>query len=99
MKEVSLPKTRVPTLQFSQTNLVSGFAGVNRFTAEATLSGKNILTWTGPAAATKMAGPPEAMSLENQYLDSLQQATRVELSGKTLTLTSPDGSTRLVFSR
>ena len=86
-------------MQFGEKNLVSGLAGVNRYTAEATVSGKDGISWIGQAAATKMAGPPEAMAVEDSFLQALQAVTRIELRGGKLKLASADGATRLELTR
>ena len=96
---VALPAARRPAIQFGAQGRVSGTGGVNRFSAEAVLDGGTGLTWAGPAAVTKMAGPPEAMALEDAFLDALQSVTRIELAGGVLKLASADGSARLEFTR
>lgn len=98
-KETPLPATRRPTIQFGDNGAVSGMAGVNRYSTAATVSGKDSLAWTSPVAATKMAGPPEAMALENAFLQALEAANKVELRDGKLKLTSTDGVTRLEFQR
>ncbi len=87
---VALPDERRPTVQFAAADQLSGFAGVNRYS----------LAWPGgPATATKMAGPPGAMALENQFLEALQLVTKIEPVAGGVRLTSPDGATRLEFSK
>jgi heat shock protein HslJ len=49
---------------------VSGRVGVNRFTGPYTLGGETIEF--GPAAVTRMAGPPELMKLEDRFLAALE---------------------------
>ena len=99
MQNIALPATRRPTIQFGEKNRVSGLAGVNRYTVEGAVSGKDGLSWSGPAAATKMAGPPEAMALEDSFLQALQTVTRIELRNGQLRLTSADGTTRMELTR
>lgn len=87
---VALPDGRRPTVGFPAADEVSGFAGVNRYT----------MRWPGgPATATKMAGPPAAMALENQFLEALQLVTKIERTAGGVRLTSPDGTTRLEFGK
>jgi len=99
MKEVSLPSTRRPTIQFGEKDRITGMAGVNRYSVEGTVSGKDSISWAGPAAVTKMAGPPEAMALEDAFLQALQAVTRIEQQGGKLKLATTDGATRLEFVR
>jgi heat shock protein HslJ len=40
-----------------------------------------------PAASTKMAGPPDAMRLEDRFLEALGAATGFRVEGESLTLT------------
>ena len=98
-QKIALPATRRPTIQFAEKNRVSGSAGVNLYAVEGAVSGKDDLSWSGPAAATKMAGPPEAMALEDSFLEALQAVTRIELRDGQLRLTSADGTTRMEFNR
>jgi heat shock protein HslJ len=57
---------------------VSGQVGVNRFTGSYTVTGDTIEF--GPAAVTRMAGPPERMDLESRFHQALQgeHAMRIE---------------------
>jgi heat shock protein HslJ len=88
---VALPDGRRPTVQFPAPDQISGFAGVNRYT---------MAFPGGQAVATKMAGPPAAMALENQFLEALQLVTKIERrDGGAIRLTSPDGATRLEFGK
>lgn len=86
-------------MQFGEANRVSGLAGVNQYTTEAEVSGKDAISWIGQPILTKMAGPPEAMAVEENFIQALQAATRVELAGAKLTLASADGATRLELTR
>ena len=98
-KEITLPATRRPTIQFRDGGGVNGLAGVNRYSTAAEIDGRGGISWKGSPAATKMAGPPEAMALEDNFLQSLQSVTKISLAGGKLQLASADGSTRLEFSR
>jgi len=61
--------SRAPELVIGADGTLSGFAGVNRFSgrtdAEALAEGRIA---AGPMTATRMAGPPEAMSVEARFL-------------------------------
>ena len=99
MQKIALPATRRPTIQFGEKNRVSGLTGVNRYTVEGAVSGKDGLSWSGPAAVTKMAGPPGAMALEDSFLQALQAVTRIELRNGRLLLASADGTARMELTR
>jgi heat shock protein HslJ len=53
----------------------------------------------GALITTKMAGPPEAMAVEDSFLQALPALTRIELKGRRLKLTSADRKTRLELTR
>ncbi|MCA3006706.1 MAG: META domain-containing protein [Planctomycetaceae bacterium] len=91
-----------PTLQFDEGfSRAAGLAGVNRYSAalDATGLDQGKLKF-GPAIATRMAGPPELMRLETDFLGMLDKVDGWTLSqdGRTLTLTA-GGKAGLVFSR
>lgn len=84
-----------PTLGFGADGKVTGFTGVNRLSSsidmDALMRGEFKLA---PAATTKMAGPAEAMNVENKFLSGLTQAKNFKLSGDSLTLS--DGAKQLM---
>lgn len=79
----------IPTLRIDKADdrvTASGHAGVNRFRGTATIGEDGKLRF-GPLMTTRMAGPPEAMDLEQRFLEAL---------GKTESHAIADG--RLVLS-
>lgn len=91
---------RPPTLLIGADGRASGFAGVNRFFAEAEI-GNSITAATaplrfGPVGATRMAGPPERMALEEAFtamLGSVRSAAVMnEARGPVLTLSNERGA-------
>jgi heat shock protein HslJ len=58
----------------SATKRVSGFAGVNRIQGSYELNGSSLRF--GPLAATRMAGPPDAMAREAAFLNALEKVSR-----------------------
>jgi heat shock protein HslJ len=78
---------KAPSLRVSPEGRVSGFGGVNRLSSsldvEAISRGEFKLS---PVAATKMAGPPAAMQLEDRFTRLLGEATGFSVSGDTLQL-------------
>ena len=73
---------------------VTGSGGVNRFTGSFALSEGELRF--GPLAATRMAGPEEAMQREQAFLDALARVTSYELDDRRLTLlTGGDAVVRL----
>lgn len=84
--------SKVPSLSFLEDGKVSGFTGVNRLSSSLDLSklakGEFALA---PAATTRMAGPPEAMNVESQFLSALSKATGYQLDGNKLNLSDKAG--------
>lgn len=72
-----------PTLMIGADGRASGFAGVNRYFGEATLgnarSGAPTPLRIAGVGATRMAGPPERMTLERAYLGMLESIDRARL--------------------
>jgi heat shock protein HslJ len=64
---------------------LSGQAPVNRYSAEVEMGAAGELT-VGPVAATKMAGPPEAMEAEAAYFALLAEVTGYAEQGESLQL-------------
>jgi heat shock protein HslJ len=88
-----------PVIHF-EVSSVRGFAGCNRFTApvkEITPGEIDI----GPAAATKMACPPEQMELEQKFLAQLDKVNRYSFMAGQLALSWQDKSSGgvLLFSK
>lgn len=90
---LTLPQgARQPTLSFTPDGKVSGTGGVNRLASSIDLpslaKGQFKLA---PAASTKMAGPPEAMALEDTFYRLLGEATGLSIDADTLSLTNTGG--------
>jgi heat shock protein HslJ len=83
---------KVPSLNFAQDGKVSGFSGVNRLASSLDLGklAKGEFSMA-PAASTRMAGPPESMKVEDQFLAALGKATGYKLDGNSLSLTDKAG--------
>jgi heat shock protein HslJ len=87
---------KTPTLEIVSDGTVSGVGGVNRFQTQLNLVDGRMSF--GPVAATKMAGPPEAMDLESTYFTRLGAVTSYEIDGETLRLWAGDNKA-LTFER
>lgn len=74
-----------PTLAFGADGRASGFAGVNRYGGSWEAAAGTALK-LGPMAATRMAGPPERMDLEQRFLAALEGVESATVQGPTLTL-------------
>ena len=88
-----------PHMEIAADGSVTGNTGVNSFSGaldpEALLQGRFAL---GPVVATEMAGRPEAMRLEQRFLQELQRARRYGVDGDRLELLA-DGDVLLRFTR
>jgi len=85
-----------PTLQFLEEGRVAGFAGVNRFMGP--VEARDVGIGFGPLASTMMAGPPEAMALEQSYLGAMGKVRQVRREGEELVLASDDEVELLRFA-
>ena len=74
---------------------VNGNGGVNILTGTYVLDG-DALSF-GSLASTKMAGPPEAMDQETQFLSALAAAAKVAVDGDTLRILQEDGTELMVM--
>ena len=86
-----------PTRGFEASSRVTGNAGINRFNAEVAV-GEGWLR-VGPAMSTRMAGPPEAMALEAEFLARLKRAGHWRARGDRLRLLDAAGAELLSFHR
>ena len=81
-----------PGLSIAKDGRVGGFGGVNRLMSkldlEALTKGEFKLA---PVASTMMAGPSEAMTLEQRFTAALNQTRGFALNGDNLTLRAEDG--------
>ncbi len=79
---------KTPTLEVFEEGSVAGVGGVNRFNTKVEIVGGRLSF--GPVAATKMAGPPEAMDLESTYLARLGAVSSYVVEDGTLRLWAGD---------
>jgi heat shock protein HslJ len=81
--------TAAPTSEFAD-GKVSGTTGVNRYNGQyKTESGDKISIQLGPM--TLMAGPPEAMALEQAFVEAMKTATRYSVTETELSLQDDSG--------
>jgi len=86
------------TLKFNDAGNLSGFAGVNSYFAEYSLTGNSLSI--GTVGRTLMAGPGPVMDLEDEYLRLLQSAGGITMSGPdSLSFTDSSGTVILTFTR
>jgi heat shock protein HslJ len=75
--------------------IMSGKSAVNSYSGDYSIEGKNITF--GPFAATKMAGPQEAMQAEADYFKLLEQVSSLKVEGSKLYFMDKNGYDLLVF--
>ncbi len=92
-----VPANSRASLSIASDGGLSGNAGVNRFNGRA--RGNDEKIQTAPFMFTRMAGPPEAMTLETKFLKALEVATKFEADGDTLRITCAGHEKPLVFTR
>jgi heat shock protein HslJ len=87
------------TLRVDAAGQVSGRSAVNRYFGKLLYTDAGELAiGSGGLGSTRMAGPPEHMELEKDYLETLARVRTVRRTEKTLTLSSPDGTYVLTFN-
>ena len=90
---------RIPTMTIGKDGSVHGNGGVNRYNATVDASGLQQGRWRmSPAQATRMAGPQEAMALEQSMLDAMQRADSAQVQDGKLCLLR-DGRALVRFVR
>ena len=85
----------VITAVLSPDGFVSGISGCNQYNASYTLEGDQITL--GPVASTQMACP-SGMEAEQAYLQALETAQQVEITGQKLTITYNEGTEVLTYT-
>lgn len=82
---VAVETQRPPTLIFDGSGRVNGFSGVNRFGGSVESANAGQLHF-GQMMSTKMAGPPEQMTLESSFLAALAGADRYSVTDTKLNI-------------
>ena len=75
---------------------VSGNGGVNSFGGSYETPGDNALTF-GPIAATRMAGPPEAMEQETKFFEALENTEHFEFNEDKLVLSDQGNNVTVIM--
>lgn len=88
---------QVPTMTISAVGKVAGSASINKYFGTVEVDGKGNVKWPTPFGTTRMAGPENLMIQETMFLAAIPKTEQISLKGTTLTLSSKDGQTELVF--
>jgi len=87
------------TLTVNDDKRVSGSASINRYSGSLKLDAENKAVWNKAFIMTRMAGPPELMQQERQYLQALMKTSQIYLKGSRLMLMNPNRTTLLEFEK
>lgn len=90
---LNLPTDRPITMQWDANGEVHGQGPVNRYFGAISRPSDGSILWQGALGSTRMAGSPEAMTLESAFFRSLTQTTEVKVTSESLTLRSANGQT------
>ena len=85
------------TLRFEEPGRAAGNSGVNRFSAQVNADASQ-LRFVSPIS-TRMAGPPELMALESEFLGRLQAVSAWKIDGSRLRLSDAAGLELIVLER
>jgi heat shock protein HslJ len=85
------------TLRLEEPARAAGRSGVNRFSAQVTADASR-LRFVNPVS-TRMAGPPELMALESEFLARLQAVVAWKIDGDRLRLSDAAGGDLIVLER
>ena len=97
-RDVKLPADNAMSLRFGEAGQLAGRSAVNRFSGGYELVEQGRINWPGAGfMTTRMAGPPEAMSLERYFLTALASTCRLQTCERGAVFLNADGSTRLEF--
>lgn len=89
LESAGLRPGRMPSITFAEEGVVSGTAGVNRYSSKVDLDELKSGVFDMPnAAMTKMAGPPELMKIEDEFVKVLTGKPTISLDADRLTLLS-----------
>lgn len=92
-KTLTLPADLPITLQWDADGRVHGQGPVNRYFGAVSRPSDGSILWQGALGSSRMAGSPEAMTLESEFFRSLTQTTEVKVTAESLTLRSENGQT------
>jgi len=93
----AMPEFQRIQMSIDASGRASGHAGVNRFSAQ-TRSGVTALSFEAPVS-TRMAGSPEAMALESDFLARLLRTASWRIDGDRLRLLDASGGELMSFTR
>jgi len=97
-KIIALVKDSQTTFACDENGNVSGKATLNRYSGNLRLKDDGEIIWSKAFIMTRMAGPPELMQQETDFIQALMHTSRIYLKASKLVLKSHNGSTVLEFN-
>ncbi len=94
-----LVKNSRVTFVYGNKGQVAGAASINRYFGNLKLTKNGAIVWNKAFGMTRMAGPPELMTQESVFMDTLMKTSRMYLNESTLKFKSEDLSTVLEFEK
>lgn len=98
-KKLSLVDNSEVTFSCNTDGRVVGLSSINRYSGNLNLGDEGIITWNKAFAMTRMAGPPELMAQETEYMQNLLKTSQMHLKDSMLILVNNDRSIILEFER
>ena len=95
----SLIKNTKNTFKCDENGKVAGMATINRYFGSFSLGEDGKLIWSKAFGMTRMAGPPELMEQEAEFMKALPLTSRIYFKKGKLVLTSTNRSTVLEFDK
>jgi len=96
---IPLVENSKPTFSCTSEGQVAGMATTNRYFGNLKLTEDGEIIWNKAFGMTRMAGPPELMKQESEYMDALTKTSRMYLNDSKLVLRSKDRSYVLEFGK
>jgi heat shock protein HslJ len=96
---IALVKDSQTTFECDDTGRVTGKATLNRYSGNLKLQDDGKVIWSKAFIMTRMAGPPELMQQETDFIQALMQTSRIILNDSKLVLMSDDKSNLLKFEQ
>jgi len=106
LKKMMKDNTSIPLVENSETTFscfadgtVSGLAAINRYSGNLKLNNDGGIVWNKAFIMTRMAGPPELMQQETEFVQVLMKTTQMVSKGSSLLMRNTDGSILLEFEQ
>jgi heat shock protein HslJ len=96
---IALVKDSQTTFECDDTGRVTGKATLNRYSGNFKLQDDGEIIWNKAFIMTRMAGPPELMQQETDFIQVLMQTSRIILDDAKLVMMNADRSNLLEYEQ